>query len=137
MSGVLARRTKYPTSGNTNIFYRFINKFHDQCIYFFLCFFTAKNLPEERETHSHTAEQPHVQQTPAGTITPLHLSKAFFFSKNKAYPSTIYKYRWLLIDSSKDAEFLHLLDLHGSGQVTLLFAQPWHVWAMHTLRSFL
>lgn len=48
-----------------------------------LFLFTAKNLPEERETQSHTAEQPSVQQTPAGTIIPLYLSKAFFFSKVK------------------------------------------------------
>lgn len=53
---------------------------------------TAKNLPEERETHSHTAEQPSVQQIPTGNIIPLHLSKAFFFKKFKAYPIIIQKY---------------------------------------------
>lgn len=58
-------------------------------MYLFFFLFTAKNLPEERETHSHTAEQPSVQQTPAGNITPLYLSKAFFFSKVKASPITI------------------------------------------------
>uniref|UniRef100_A0A8B9UR96 C3 and PZP like alpha-2-macroglobulin domain containing 8 n=1 Tax=Anas zonorhyncha TaxID=75864 RepID=A0A8B9UR96_9AVES len=53
---------------------------------------TSKNLPEERETLSHTAEQPSVQQIPAGNIIPLHLSKAFFFKKFKAYSVIILKY---------------------------------------------
>lgn len=56
-------------------------------LFFFL--FTAKNLPEERETHSHTVGQPSVQQTPAGSLIALHLSKGFFFSKVKAYPITV------------------------------------------------
>lgn len=55
----------------------------------FLFVFAAKNLPEERETHSHTAEQPSVPQTPAGNATPLHLSKGFLFSKVKACPSPV------------------------------------------------
>lgn len=51
--------------------------------------FIAKNLPEERDTHSPAAEQPSVQQAPTGSNRPLHLSKAFLFSKVKAYPITV------------------------------------------------
>lgn len=53
-------------SVNANVFWR-LKKCDDRGIHFSFLF-TAKNLPEERETNSHTAEQPSVQQPPAGNI---------------------------------------------------------------------
>lgn len=77
-------------------------------LFFFV--FAAKNLPEERDTHSHTAEQPSVPQTPAGNAIFLHLSKGFFFSKVKACPIPVKVQVALKHILSKDAEFFHLIE---------------------------